>query len=308
MVKDLNVVIVGGGQLAKALKYFIYPKATILDYPTIDLSSESSVRAAFFKIPRMDVLINAAAWTDVNAAEIKSNKKRVYAVNASGVGYLADAANRFDATFVHISSDYVFDGKNHSHLETESINPLNEYGKSKAKGERLAKKAKKYYLIRTSWLIGDNVPSISSPNFVKTMFNLAVQGKSVKVVNDQFGRLTFTSELARAIKYLIDIKAPFGIYNVSNSGAVMAWSDIANKVFKTVKQHEIVDNVGDVTGVTAAQYEQEFPPAVPIKRPKYSDFNLEKLESTGFIPLDHEDLLYHYVVKLIEEYRVGELR
>lgn len=306
MNNNLKVVIIGNGQLAKSIKSLIYTDAKVVSYPEIDISSQESVELVFSKIDKMDILINAAAWTNVNEAELTENHKKVYGVNGVGVGFLADIANQYDAIFVHISTDYVFDGSTPKHYEEESLSPLNIYGKSKVLGEEEAKKARKFYILRASWLIGNNFPSDSSSNFVKTMFKMAVKGSEIKVVNDQFGRLTFTSELSKAIKHLVDNSAAFGIYNISNSGPVVAWSDIAEDVYEMVTRSRISKKIGTIHGVSTDQYEREFPPIVSIKRPKQSDFDLNKIESTGFIPLDHLELLSQYVERLIEEYK-GEL-
>ena len=112
---------------------------------------------------------------------------------------------------MHFSSDYVFDGAQEVHSETEPFSPLGVYGQTKA-ADALVGSLPAHYVLRTSWVIGDG------HNFVRTMATLADRGVNPEVVDDQFGRLTFTAEISRAIVHLLEIDAPYGTYNLSNDG------------------------------------------------------------------------------------------
>src|SRR5690606_30615271 len=130
-------------------------------------------------------------------------------------------------TLVHYSSDYVFDGANppaDGYAEDAPLAPLSAYGQSKAAGDLAVAAAPHHYIVRTSWVIGEG------NNFVATMQRLARDGVSPTVVDDQVGRLTFTVELARATRHLLESRAPWGLYNVTNSGAVRSWRDVAADV------------------------------------------------------------------------------
>ncbi len=190
-----------------------------------------------------------------------------------------------DMTLVHISTDYVFDGKQQIHSETEPLSPISSYGSSKAAGDIVASLTKKYYILRTSWVIG------SGNNFVKTMHALAKRGVEPKVVNDQIGRLTFTKDLARGIKHLLDTGTSYGLYNLSNSGASVSWYDIAQKVY------ELTDHTPlKVTGVTTSEYYADKTGVAP--RPLESTLSLDKIEATGFNPRDWEDALKEYMKEI----------
>ena len=127
---------------------------------------------------------------------------------------------------MHFSTEYVFDGTPTPHTETEPLSPLGVYAQSKAAGDLAVATAPRHYLLRTSWLIGDG------HNFVRTMQRLAGDGVSPSVVDDQVGRLTFTDELARATRHLLDTAPPYGTYHVSNGGEPMSWADVARRVFE----------------------------------------------------------------------------
>ena len=124
-----------------------------------------------------------------------------------------------------MSSDYVFDGTVELHTEEEPFSPLGVYGQTKAAGDALVSTLPRHYIVRTSWVIGDG------NNFVKTMASLADRGIEPGVVDDQYGRLTFTDDLAAGIAHLVGTDAPFGTYNLSSDGPVQTWADIARDVF-----------------------------------------------------------------------------
>lgn len=170
-----------------------------------------------------DIIINAAAYTDVEKSEI--DRENAFKVNRDGVRNLAEAADLVNASFCHISTDYVFDGnKNGPYEESDGTNPLSIYGRSKLEGELEIKKTlKNYWIIRTSWLFG-----VNGKNFVKTIMNRAVVGSELKVISDQFGSPTYTVDLSKRIIEVIE-RGPFGIYHVTNSGSC-SWFQFADTI------------------------------------------------------------------------------
>ena len=189
-----------------------------------------------------------------------------------------------------MSSDYVFDGTTENHGEDEDLSPLGVYGQAKAAGDLAVAGCPAHYVVRSSWVIGDG------HNFVQTMADLAsrcadpVGGlERVTVVNDQLGRLTFTDQMAKGIFALLDARAPYGTYNLTGSGRVASWAEIAREVF------ELTCGNGDaVTPVTTADYYASVAgPVAP--RPVHSDLDLSKIRAAGFTPRDWEDELREYL-------------
>jgi dTDP-4-dehydrorhamnose reductase len=192
-------------------------------------------------------------------------------------------AAQHDATLVHVSTDYVFDGTRESHTEDEAFSPLSAYGSSKAAGDLAVSLTPKFYLLRASWVIGDG------KNFVRSIMGLATKDISPNVVADQFGRLTFTAELARAIDHLLTTKATFGTYNISNEGPVVSWADIARQIYADLGRKDLT--VGDTTA------EAYFAGKLSAVRPVHSDLNLTKLAATGFKSRDWRDDLQEYITQ-----------
>jgi dTDP-4-dehydrorhamnose reductase len=279
-MNDSEIFIVGAnGQLGTALRQ-IYPNAVSADIDQLDITSADSV--ANFDWSHIKVIINAAAFTNVDGAETPEGRIAAWKVNATAVGNLVNAAMANGLTIVHVSSDYVFDGTQVPHLETEDLSPLGVYAQTKAAGDLVVQLAPKHYLMRTSWVIGEG------KNFVLTMKSLAEQGIKPSVVNDQIGRLTFTADLAQAIAHLIHNNAPYGIYNVTNEGDSVSWADIASIVYDTTGH-----NAGDVTGVTTAQYYEGKTGIAP--RPLQSTLSLDKIKAAGFVPRDWRQALSEYL-------------
>ena len=278
---ELRVFVLGAnGQLGKALRAE-FPTAVFYGREECDLSQPEQI----FKLPfdNCDVIINAAAYTAVDAAETPEGAALAEAVNASAVEALSDAATEHGILLVHVSTDYVFDGtKKSPYVETDQFKPLGVYAQTKAQGDLAVQKAPRHYLLRTSWVIGEG------SNFVRTMASLAERGIKPSVVNDQIGRLTFTQDLAAAIRHLIESKSPSGTYNLSNEGPASSWADIAAQVFE-LTGHDPVD----VTGVTTKEYFAGKEGIAP--RPLWSMLDLSKIEATGFIPANWEDRLQEYL-------------
>jgi dTDP-4-dehydrorhamnose reductase len=281
-MNDSNILITGSnGQLGKALQT-LYPEARKTDSAELDITSAEAVNK--FDWSGITAIINAAAYTNVDGAETQEGQAAAWAVNDKGVENLAVVASEKDLT--HISSDYVFDGTHKTHTEDEPVKPLGIYGQTKAAGDEKAAKAPKHYIVRSSWVIGDG------KNFARAILSLAKDRDELKVVADQFGRPTFTTELARIIDHLLKTKAPYGTYNGSNGGDTVNWADFARAILNDAgSKTQIVDT-------TAAEY---FAGKVSSERPKYSSFDLSKLEASGFKPKDWREDLKEYIKKELKK-------
>ena len=181
--------------------------------------------------------------------------------------------------------------KRQLHDEEEPLSPISVYGQSKAAGDLAVAGCPSHYILRSSWVIGDG------KNFAKTMCSLsdrvaAGELAQVTVVDDQLGRLTFTDQMARAIFHVLDTRAPYGTYDMTGSGAVRSWADIARACFEAKNGNG--DKVVPVS--TADYYASAQGPIAP--RPHYSALDLGKLESAGFTPRDWEDELGEYLSTL----------
>ncbi|MDF2917828.1 MAG: dTDP-4-dehydrorhamnose reductase, partial [Microbacterium sp.] len=185
---------------------------------------------------------------------------------------------------VHVSSDYVFDGtKDGAYTENDPVSPLGVYGQTKAAGDAVVSVVPRHYIIRTSWVIGDG------NNFVRTMTSLADRGIDPKVVDDQIGRLTFTDDIARGIRHLIEGTADYGTYNLSSAGTASSWLDVARDVFAQTGH-----NAGRVSGVSTEEYfAGAGHPVSP--RPRNSELDLSALEASGFSPPAGADALRAYL-------------
>jgi len=192
------------------------------DIEDFDLTSFASVRDVVEEA-RPEVLINAAAYTDVDGAE--RDEARCFAVNALGVENVVRACGPLAVCVVHISTDYVFDGtKGSPYTEEDSPSPLGVYARSKAEGERiLISGGGDYLLIRTAWLYGRH-----GRNFVRTILDKARAEGRLAVVSDQFGSPTWSWDLAGAIKHLLENNHR-GIFHVTNRGSC-SWYDFACKI------------------------------------------------------------------------------
>ena len=241
-----KILIIGAnGQLGTALQNE-FPKALTADVKTLDITNEKSVNAYPWK--NVDIIINAAAFTNVDGAETPQGRISAWQVNATAVANLAKIATTHNITLVHISSDYVFDGSQKSYDEAAAFSPLSVYGASKAAGDLSASVTPKHYIIRTSWVIGNG------NNFVRTMHDLAQKNIKPSVVNDQIGRLTFTPDLAAVIKHLLETEQSYGTYNCTNSGPSKSWAEIAKKVYELSGK-----NPNDITPISTSKYYADKP-------------------------------------------------
>lgn len=231
--KNLKILILGAnGMLGKDLAdVFAGHNLILWDFANLDITDKNQVDMKIGEL-QPAVIINCAAYTAVDDCEKEVDKATL--VNGIAVGYLAGAAKKNNAIFVQISTDYVFDGKNkNGYIEpSQEFWPINVYGATKLLGEKSLLRLDKYYLIRTSWLYGKN-----GKNFVDTITRLGKEKKELKVINDQFGKPTFTVDLAKQILYILNNDLPFGIYHITNEtkkGGI-TWYNFAKKICKLQK-------------------------------------------------------------------------
>lgn len=271
-----TLILGANGQLGRALAARL-PDADELDHTALDLADPAALEA--FDWRGCDTIINAAAFTAVDRAETPAGRRDAWRVNAAAVGVLARIADKHRARLVQVSSDYVFDGTVEGHDENEPFSPLGVYGQSKAAGDLAAATAARHYVIRTSWVVGEG------RNFVRTMAELALDGVSPTVVNDQYGRLSFAVDLADGIARLIGDDAPYGTYNLTNGGPVTTFYDIACRIFAALGR-----DPADVTPVSTDQYRAGRAPMA--ERPTHSTLTLDKIRDVaGVVPRDADAAL-----------------
>jgi len=262
----IKILVTGGnGQLAQCLKDVVKNNdeldVNFQDLPELDITNKQQLVSYFLK-NELDYCINCAAYTAVDLAEEQSDL--AYAVNADGPKNLAEACKKHQVKLLHISTDFVFDGKKQTpYIETDMPNPLGVYGKSKWQGERnIQEIMEDYFILRTSWLYSEY-----GNNFIKTMLKLSETRDEINVVSDQIGSPTYAGDLAEVlIKIILSSSTNYGVYHYSNSGAI-SWFDFASEIFKQFGMKIEVKPIKTEDYPTAA------------KRPKYSVLETKKIEN-----------------------------
>jgi dTDP-4-dehydrorhamnose reductase len=270
MNNNSSIVVTGAnGQLGKELSELapLYPQFNFVFLTKEDLSiHESEAVKNFFKSTRPQYCINCAAYTAVDKAE--SAKELAFRVNAEAVGVLAFACRKNNTKFIHISTDYVFDGTaTIPYKEDSPTNPQSIYGASKLEGEKRAMQLNPdSIIIRTSWVYSE-----FGKNFVKTMMKLMSEKAEINVVNDQFGSPTYAADLAEVIVNIIVNWVP-GIYHFSNNG-IITWYDFAIAI------KELSGRSCKINPIPT----EHFP--TPAARPAYSVLDKTKIQQTFGIKL-----------------------
>ena len=222
----MNILIIGsGGQLGTDCIKILSGghKVVAVDFPEIDITSQQSLAAAW-AAHKPDVTINCAAYTAVDKCETET--EAAWLVNADGPRFIGEVAAKHGCRVIHISTDYVFDGKKkvpQPYEEDDPVNPLSEYGRSKLAGEeQLQSSCPEATILRTAWLYSAN-----GPNFLKTMLRLALSdpGRKFTIVNDQFGSLTWSWTLAGQIEKLLDSDLS-GVIHATSDG-YSSWYEAA---------------------------------------------------------------------------------
>lgn len=274
-----NILITGGnGQLGQALKKAAeaYPQFNLLftDYQDLDITDADAV-AAYFAAQQVDACINCAAYTAVDKAE--SEEEKAFQLNFQAVLILAEICSEHKAQLIHISTDYVFSGKQYvPYTEDDDTDPQSIYGASKLRGEAAAMGYNPdTIVIRTSWLYSEY-----AVNFVKRMRELMQEREELSVVFDQAGTPTYAGDLAAAILDILQYRsanadaAIGGVYHYSNEG-VTSWYDFA----VTIK--ELTSATTRVLPVTSDKYK------TAAVRPPYSVLNKEKIKNTFGISIPY---------------------
>ncbi|MCM1495508.1 MAG: dTDP-4-dehydrorhamnose reductase [Bacteroides sp.] len=269
------------GQLGRAIqKEYVSEKTELVctdvieqaGITALDITKVENVLAAVRSI-KPDVIINCAAYTNVDQCEKQWNL--AYQINAIGPRNLSIAAADVKAKMIHVSTDYVFDGKGtRPYTEFDAVGPVSAYGKTKLEGERFVQAfAQKYFILRTAWLYGDG------NNFVKTMLRLAETHDAVNVVCDQLGSPTSASELARMIHYLEETEN-YGLFHGTCEGDTN-WADFAEEVFRLAGRKTKVNHI------TSEEYKEMNPASA--NRPAYS-------------------ILENYMIQLTSDFRMDDWR
>lgn len=284
-----KILVVGGnGQLGQCLRK-IAPEFDwdyeflFTDSSQLDITDADSIESNFADF-NPNFVINASAYTAVDLAETETEK--AFAVNAEGVNFLAEACQQYNATLIHVSTDYVFDGDTQiSYSEDNFTNPTSVYGASKREGEELALEANPHtIIIRTSWLYSE-----FNKNFVKTMLHLFSIKNELNIVADQFGQPTNANDLAEAIMQMIRTpNKKYGIYHFSNYPET-TWFHFAQKIAE-ISQADIKLN-----GITTSEY------PTPAKRPKRSTMALDKIEEDYNIDIKNWENSLEGCLKTITE-------
>ena len=236
----------------------------------LDVTNPAQIRTAL-TAHRPELVLNTTAYNKVDLAE--SDAREALLVNAFGAQQLARACREFDLPFMHISTDFVFDGaKRAPYTEHDLPNPLSAYGASKYAGELLVRAAwARHYVIRTCGLYGLAGSSGKGGNFVNTMLKLARDGKPIKVVDDQICTPTSTGDLAAQIARLIDhtqARSDYGVYHMNNHGQC-SWYEFAGEIFR------LAGMAADLSPIHSADYN------APARRPAYSVLQNAHLQALG---------------------------
>lgn len=261
-----GVLITGaGGMLGQAMLEAWSDRSPIgLDRQQLDVTDPEAVDRTIQR-HRPVVLINCAAMTNVD--ECETRQAEAEAVNGIAVGSLARAAQAIGATFVHFSTDFVFDGRQVDGYDEQMVpkNPVNVYGLTKLHGEQALQSLQtEAFLVRTAWLYGRG-----GKNFVDTMLRLGRERTTLRVVNDQTGNPTLTNDVAQFVRHLVDDRAPSGLYHAVNEGSVNR-AEFAERIFREAKLSTRVQSCSSA----------EYP--LPARRPSWS-----RLINTKRPPLRH---------------------
>ncbi len=279
--KIKKILIFGKGQIGQELEHLLSAEfeVKILDRASLDVSNKDEV----FGVVREyspQCIVNAAAYTNVE--QVGSEIEKAFKANSFGPYFIANAAKEVGALFIHISSDYVFDGTKEFFVETDEPNPINEYGTSKLAGEMLVKNTQSdYYIFRTSAVFGV-YSGENRVNFVDRMIDLAKNDQSISVVNDQFTSPTYASDLASRILEFIIKRPPNGIYHVTNTGSC-SWYEFTEKIMDIMNLNKKINPI-----LTENNKNK-------ILRPRNSILKNKNLDSYGLDqPANWEDALLRY--------------
>lgn len=255
------------------------------DADVLDITDLEKVKAAVAEF-QPDAIVNAAAYTAVDKAE--QDRELAALINVVGPKNLALAAKEAGARLVHVSTDYVFDGKaSVAYSETDATNPLGVYGQTKLDGEiAVAEILPASLIVRTAWVFSEY-----GNNFVKTMLRLAKDRDSLGIVADQRGCPTYAGDIAQAIIDLLKQNAEGGVYHFCGDREV-SWSDFAKSIFTHAQQLQLLSKVPEVAEITTADY------PTPAERPQYSTLSCRKINAAGIASSTWEEGLRKVLIDI----------
>lgn len=273
----MNRILVTGinGQVGQELQRTLTPLGEVIGArrQTLDIAQPESIRQFIGEI-KPNLIVNAAAYTAVDKAETETELAK--SINAVAPTILAQEAKQLGAVLIHISTDYVFDGrKNTPYIEEDTTNPLGAYGQSKLAGEEgIQEVGGRHIILRTAWVYG----TYGKVNFVKTMLRLGAEREEIRVVADQIGSPTWAYDIAKTISSIAQQlnqeseqqSLPTGIYHFTNSG-VASWYDFAVAIFEEAKQLGYSLKVQRVVPIKTSEY------PTPASRPAYSVLSTDKI-------------------------------
>ena len=288
ITKESKILVTGvKGQLGfdcvRELKERGYKNVLGIDREELDITDQEAVHK-FITDYRPEVVMHNAAWTAVDKAEECPDV--VYAVNALGPKYIAEACKEVGAKMIQVSTDYVFDGKGEKPFEADDPkNGLSVYGKTKSEGEDFVTSIlDRYFIIRISWVFG-----INGNNFIKTMLKLAETRRELNVVCDQIGSPTYTRDSAKLMCDMM-VTEKYGVYHATNEGYT-DWASLAETVFRLTRHDAVVHRV------TTEEYKAMNPNQA--SRPLNSRMSKASLDKAGFARLPSwEDALKRYLKEL----------
>ena len=295
LAETMNIILIGsrgqlGRELVKQSKHSDF-KVLAVDLPQFNITDPAQIKKTFTNF-QPDLAINAAAYTNVDRAETESDI--AFAVNQDGPAYLARVCAKADIPLIHVSTDFVFDGKKKTlYVESDQVNPLSVYGKSKAAGENEVRSfIEKHIIIRTSWLY-----SVHGHNFVKTMLQLGNEKKSIQVVSDQSGSPTSATDLAETILTVAariqnSSSIDWGTYHYCSRG-VTTWHGFAETIFDLAGRYGSTEKP-EIEPVTTGEYPAK------AKRPIFSALDCTRIkECFGVNPKPWQESLQVTIESLL---------
>lgn len=261
-------VLGANGQLGQSLQYQLrqHTGPEVWDFYTsalLDITKKSAISKLFTQTSKYDYILNFAAYTQVDQAE--KEKEIATKVNATALEYIAKSCQETHTVLIHMSTDYVFDGKaTHPYQEDDATLPINHYGQTKLEGEKyIQENLENYFILRTGWLYSN-----LGHNFYRTMKKLAQTHEEIRVVSDQFGTPTHTHTVVQAILKILALRTTkFGVYHIGNQGEA-SWYDFAKNIL------EAVSYPGKLRPIPSKAY------PTPAERPAYSVLDKGKFENT----------------------------
>lgn len=268
----------------------LFPDAVVMPRAELDIAEADQIQAVLARV-RPDVIVNAAAFTNVDLAE--AQPEEVFRVNVQAPMMLAQEAKKSDAQLVQISSDYVFAGsKDGAYTEFDRTRPLSVYGRSKLQSEMAARAAGgRYLIVRSSWVFG------AGKNFIRSVVEAAGRLDELTVVDDQRGRPTAAEDLAAAIVTLVE-GGSTGVFNVTGGGAAASWADVAEHAIRAAGLKNTVRRVS-----TDRYYLGKAGPVAP--RPANSELDCSRAEAAGVVIRPWQDAVSAYAKELVSGPRSG---